>query len=775
MPVIAKLSVATALPTVRQLIGDLGKAAAEVGGLAGLEVVTKGVDALTEHSDGKGVEVDLVIVAPADAADAQRASAWVGDTFPPASLWGPSSKTEMVILREAEGRAALRVAVQPLTTVHAQAAGTPKAPVLVLLVGSPGALHADNVSAIERLAEDRPLVVLIGPSSQPSTGELESRVRNLAWSSQLVDIAALPETTLQAQLAGPPWGGGLNLLRAYSTAAGLESLAGVFDLALQQQARHIKVKRSAAQAKLGPVKGAAAGTAKPPAAASDVVNEIKSRVQRHTQEFERGASERLVNLLGPATGTLTRESETLLLQLDDLEEEERSTKVETRIAAEFEERLTRTIRQRISRHCLADVVALNDLFRLLAQEIDRSLHAAQGPPFVAQFAYLTEERVRRLIDMYAIFPVNYRGEMPKRGFGEYFASVRKYSMLLVMGASMFGLSSMMRQYREFTVPATILLVLFGSYSVAASTREQRVENLEKELEAARNSLRPELKKMFGEVQKSWAATLIQFMNEQVAAVLAEIDVVVKEHQARRGADSNPERERLQRQVQALEAAEKKLAAPAKAKDTLLVSVAQVRGELRQLLPRPGAVANVPAGGGALQDARARIDALKAQALEKAVPEVPAGASSAVEAAKARLAAFKAPAPAPATPAAPGASTAANETPKPGTSAPAPSEGPRNPAPPAQPSAIEAAKARLAALKAQAAQKRAAAPALPAEPPKPSATQDAKARFEALKAQAAERRAAKAAAKDKGAKPAEASGTTPDEGGSSPHASPPTSG
>ena len=75
-----------------------------------------------------------------------------------------------------------------------------------------------------------------------------------------------------------------------------------------------------------------------------------------------------------------------------------------------------------------------------------------------------------MLDMYGIFQSPFKGEMPNPGFGEYFASVRKYSMTLVMGASMFGMSAMLRQYREITVPITVLLVAFGTCSVAIGRR-----------------------------------------------------------------------------------------------------------------------------------------------------------------------------------------------------------------------------------------------------------------------------------------------------------------
>jgi hypothetical protein len=704
-----KVTLPTALPTVRQMIGELDKAIKETGGLPGLESVAQGLASLEDYSSRKALDVEVVVVAPVPGDQAGRVAGWIGAGFPPAPLQARTVEPTVVELPGGPGLVPLRARIRSLASGGAVPAGTPRPAVLILLVGSPTALHPENMAALESLVEDRPSVVVIGPPDDPAVKHLDERAKASAWTALLGDVpATIPETSFQARLSAAPWDAAHDLFRAHSTVTALESLCGVFDIVLQQQARDLRTKKAATQAKIGKTGPGAAKAG--PQVGADLIPDIKARIQRHSQEFERGAVERLQDLLGLAAGTLSRETEAMMLALDELDEREGTTKIECRIPPAFEQKLLKTIRDRVARHCAGDVVALNDLFRLLAQEIEREIAQAQGPPFVPHFAYLTEDRVRRMMDMSIAFQAQYRGEMPHHGFSEYFASVRKYSMILVMAASMFGMSSLMRQYREFTVPATILLVLIGTYSVISSTRQQRVENLEKELEAARTALRPDLKRIFTDVQKNWSTILLQHMNEQIASVLADVDAAVKDYQARRGAEASPEKERLSRQLTQLEVAEKKLAIPIKSKEGIVVALAQVRGDLKPLLPKPGApgaakpaaaaagpAASAGAPSSAIQDAKAKIEALKAQAA--------AGR-----------------------PAAPAA--------KPAAAAP--------PAGPAKPSALDEAKAKFAALRAGAA-KPAAAAATPAGPAKPSALEEAKARFAAMKAQAVARAAAPATA------------------------------
>ena len=510
----------------------------------------------------------------------------------------------------------LRVQVRHLRSRLAQKAGAARAPIAVLILTRPLAATEDDRGALERVFEDRPQVVLLAstkkapplvpgavppaapgapadpaappvdpaappadaapatpaaegadappapatPTDEPWFKEIETKAKAAAWSS--LTHKYLPDTTLQARLGGAPWDQLLDLFRAHGAVVGLDSLSNVYDMVMDQVQGEMRVNKSVSQQKLAKF-GGAKGTAAPPSPTVDLLADLKNRTQRLAAEFERGAADRLQDLLGQPAGLLVRETEQALGGLQELQLEKKTKTMGARVPAAFEEKINKLIRERVGRHCAGDLVALNDLFRLIGQEFERTLAQAQGPPIVVQFRYLTDERVRRMLDMYGIFQSPYKGEMPNPGFGEYFASVRKYSMVLVMGASMFGMSAMLRQYREITVPITVLLVAFGTYSVAMNTRQQRVENLETQLEAARVAMRTEIRRIITDLQKQWAAMLKEFLNDQISGAVAEVDAALKESQGKKGGgDANPERDRLARQLPAIEAAEKRIAASA---------------------------------------------------------------------------------------------------------------------------------------------------------------------------------------------------------------------
>ena len=78
MPIVAKVSLATALPTVRSLVGDLGRTVRDLGPLPGIDPVTNGVATLDAWCGGKALDVDVVVVSPLEVDDAGKVGAWIG-------------------------------------------------------------------------------------------------------------------------------------------------------------------------------------------------------------------------------------------------------------------------------------------------------------------------------------------------------------------------------------------------------------------------------------------------------------------------------------------------------------------------------------------------------------------------------------------------------------------------------------------------------------------------------------------------------------------------
>jgi hypothetical protein len=256
--------------------------------------------------------------------------------------------------------------------------------------------------------------------------------------------------------------------------------------------------------------------------------------------------------------------------------------VATKLPADVEGEWLQALRTSLKRHCLADLGALRDTQRAAVNDIEKAVADAGGPPLVIPFQQMADDRLERVLDTHVVAQRKYQGEIPKRGAFEYMMMARRYQTVVFMFLSAFGLS-FLRSYREFMIPAAVLLLSFGGLQVANSVRREREETLAKELDKIRELLRTESRRIIADVQRAWLLVVTQHASDQVSAVLGQVEASVRDYFTRLSSEGAEERQRLQRQLQSFEAAERKLVAPSRARQVTAQALAQVRGELRQLI------------------------------------------------------------------------------------------------------------------------------------------------------------------------------------------------
>src|SRR4029079_11211543 len=159
-----KATLQTALPTVRQLIGDLKKQARETGTSPAIDNLAQNLDGLDAYAGRKGIDVEMVLPAPLEGEELARLATWLGAGVPPSKLQpGPGQINVVEVMGPPLD---LNVQIRAVGTRTAVRAGTPKPPVVVVVATRPQALTADDRQALERAFEDRPHVVLVA-STKP--------------------------------------------------------------------------------------------------------------------------------------------------------------------------------------------------------------------------------------------------------------------------------------------------------------------------------------------------------------------------------------------------------------------------------------------------------------------------------------------------------------------------------------------------------------------------------------------------------------------------------
>lgn len=575
--VLVRVSATTALPTTRQIIGDLDRCAKDAGTLASSPAIKDGLSSLLIESQRQALRVDLALSPGLQLEAIDSLCRWLApgsdiDSFRLAL------QTHQPIVDKPMGKGSeICYSLSSMNEPPVRRAGSLRAPILVLIMAALEETSESTKNSLDALCEERPIVIIFGHRTADNSSRIPTQLCGSAWHIESYDSSSPPGKSLSEKFSATQWDGVLDVLRAYSISSSSESLATVLGLGIEQEIRGLKAKRSVAQQKIAKLQQKPSQLS-----AGEMTSDLRLRLQRQFADFERGASDRFYELIAPQVGTLTQELDQQLAHLSNLESQNRAKSTSYRIPDDFEIAYTSSLREGLTKQVQSDLVAMQDLFRILQADIEKQVGASGGPPVNLNFRLIDEDRVARMLQSSIALQRNYQAELTRHGFFEYAMMARRYLMILFMFISAFGLS-FLRGYREFMIPASILLLSIGGMMVFRSVKRERTEIMSKELEKARESLRAETKRIFSEVQRAWSALITQHFSDQTQAAVSQIETSVRSAQTQRTNDSTEEKLRIQRQLQTLENAERKLQTASRNREVIVNAISQVKGELRQLV------------------------------------------------------------------------------------------------------------------------------------------------------------------------------------------------
>lgn len=574
------LTAGSALATVQQLVNDLQRALREVGPLPALRELSPDLTSLGTYCQGRGVDVDVAVSGDINEADAGLLSAWISPDLEPAIVSGTTSRGTEVRSLVDHGQTVIRVF--PASRPPAQKAARPRAAVLVVVSAAPG---ADIPTSVDDLVDDRPLVMIVrAAEDRAADAKLVNRTPHRPWLAESAVLSSLAPGGLKRRIEmnGHDLGA---LLRTYAALYGVETAAEAHKLVVEQEMRTIRVKRATAQQKTAKLQLGGTNLA-------EVVADIRVRIQRTLADFEKSVQEGVAELFLPQIGSLSREVETRLSGIDDLQRTTGEKSIQLRLLPNDEADVLRLIGTGIRNRANSDLRSFRDVLELISNDVDRTLAAAGAPPVTLRHSQVPDSRVNRVLDSAVRFDRSYRGELPKEGLQEYLQQARKYQGLLLTIASATG-ASVIPGVRKYTAALSVILLGFGIISVRRSLPRERAENLERELDKARDLMRAEAKRIFSEAERGWTSAISDALRDEQATVLLQFEAAVREGQSRRNTEMTEERGRVQRAMEGLQHAEGQLSVSARTRDGVLNAGAQLRGALRQLIAasRSAPVAN----------------------------------------------------------------------------------------------------------------------------------------------------------------------------------------
>jgi hypothetical protein len=431
--------------------------------------------------------------------------------------------------------------------------------------------RSEDIDAVVPLLAERPLFLC---------GAVDPALRRTlcgAWASTWLDSASDPEAfiTPWAQRASSEL---VTALRAAAVAHAASGLLAGLNADVLREIQTLRTRRALL-----------AQRSVPPAQTPinvEVVAEVRSKIERHVVELMRGLEERLRVAVSPA-GALTQAIEQALERVSRIEHSPRIRTTVTRLSEDDERDFLAAVRRAIVSHGLVDLTTVRDLVRLVEQETTDRLGADLSSVVRVSIQPLSDERLKRIAHVSVGLSRHYQGELPKPGFVEYLMIARRYQMVLVMFLSSFGLSAV-RSLRHLMIPIGVLLLSLGGLNVARTVRRDRIESQQRELDRARDLLKSEARRMVQEFQRLWPDVISQHLQDQWPPLVTSIERSIRDRMARDAAEAGTARQRAQRQTQGYDALERRLATSSRARDAMASTLAQLLGELRQVIIRADA-------------------------------------------------------------------------------------------------------------------------------------------------------------------------------------------
>ena len=330
---------------------------------------------------------------------------------------------------------------------------------------------------------------------------------------------------------------------------------------------------------------------------SEMVSNLRQLIQKSASELEKNYKLKYDDLNKPNTGKfsiLSTERCSLLVDFERKELAEKSEKYETSIAKDFIDDFLKSISSAIITELGKDEAFIKSSFEELLSQINIQLKNKGIQPIKAENIYPPFPEKERTVQSFCYINRTYSGEIIKKGAMEYFVALRDYTgLIMVVGGLLAPLSivasasdSGVFKYiatwvKASTAGISLMMIIYGIYDLRKRIPKKRVEEFERELNKARDTLQQESKRMFNDSSRDWTSNISNWIRDATQNINMQIERNIKDLQMQKSSQMNQEKVQQQKQQQSVDMMLRSIQSAERVKDQLVTRHREFMSELEK--------------------------------------------------------------------------------------------------------------------------------------------------------------------------------------------------
>jgi hypothetical protein len=271
----------------------------------------------------------------------------------------------------------------------------------------------------------------------------------------------------------------------------------------------------------------------------------RETVNNHKEQFERRLNKSFDEDLMPPQGTLYVQVDKIIESLDYLDEQKKAKGKALIIPEAFKDTVKSKFQTILTEYCLDFAKESRISTHFIEREVNEYFENNNLGTAHLRAEAPSEGDIKRLISRVMVTERTFEYMIPAKKITEYMMGARMYYMVLMMGASMLGLSSAISKNRMYLLPGIILLLGYGIYKMIDTKTKEDEEKMLEQLNNAKESMRTETKRQLDNFKRNWEKMMDEHYKEPVQSYLRDTERQVNDSNSSSKSPLGDDKTRLQ--------------------------------------------------------------------------------------------------------------------------------------------------------------------------------------------------------------------------------------